>query len=202
MKKKVNLAIFASGSGTNAQRISEYFDGHNDIHVSIILSNKKDAYVLERAKKLGIPSVVVTASELRDTTLILEVLKQYQIDFLVLAGFLLLLPAYLIQAFRGRIVNIHPALLPKYGGKGMYGHHVHEAVIASGDSSSGITIHYVNEKYDEGNIIFQAFCPVMAEDTPETLAARIHELEYQFFPVIIEKTILSLHPLPFTAHPI
>ena len=194
MKLKTNIAIFASGSGTNAQRIAEYFSGNPNVNIQLILSNKADAYVMERAKMLNIPSVVFTAKEFRETTHVLEILKENEIDFIVLAGFLLLLPAYLIQAFPNKIINIHPALLPKYGGKGMYGHFVHEAVIASGDAESGISIHYVNEKYDEGNIIFQALCPVLAGDTPDTLATRIHELEYQYYPVVIEKLVEDTLP--------
>ncbi|MHC1706489.1 MAG: phosphoribosylglycinamide formyltransferase [Bacteroidales bacterium] len=192
MKDTVNIAIFASGSGTNAQRLAEYFKDHPQLRISLILSNKADAFVLERAKNLEIPAVVFSAKEFRETQQVLETLKMFDIDFLVLAGFLLLVPDYLLKAYPGKIINIHPALLPDYGGKGMYGHHVHEAVIASGDTSSGISIHYVNEHYDEGNIIFQALCPVLPDDTAETLAARIHELEYKFFPVIVEKVCTGL----------
>lgn len=189
MKTTTNIAIFASGSGTNAQRLAEYFKDHPSVKIGLILSNKADAYVIERAKKLEIPSFVFTAKEFRETQQVLEVLKKFDIDFLVLAGFLLLVPDYLIEAYPDKIINIHPALLPDYGGKGMYGHRVHEAVIAHGDTESGISIHYVNEHYDEGNIIFQALCPVLADDTPETLAARIHELEYEHFPKVLEKLL-------------
>ena len=190
--KKRNIAVFASGSGTNAQRITEYFSDHPEISVSMILSNKPDAYVLVRAKKLMIPSVVFDRHTFNETTEISGLLKKNKIDLIVLAGFLWLIPEDLIQAFRGRIINIHPALLPKYGGKGMYGSRVHEAVIQSRDKESGITIHFVNEKYDEGNIIFQAKCEVLPDDTPDTLAQRIHQLEYKHYPEVIEKVIKGL----------
>jgi len=190
--KKRNIAVFASGSGTNAQRITEYFSDHPEISVSMILSNKPDAYVLVRAKKLTIPSVVFDRHTFYETTEISGLLKKNKIDLIVLAGFLWLIPEDLIQAFRGRIINIHPALLPKYGGKGMYGSRVHEAVIQSRDKESGITIHFVNEKYDEGNIIFQAKCEVLPDDTPDTLAQRIHQLEYKHYPEVIEKVIKGL----------
>ena len=190
--KKRNIAVFASGSGTNAQRITEYFSDHPEISVSMILSNKPDAYVLVRAKKLMIPSVVFDRHTFYETSEISGLLKKNKIDLIVLAGFLWLIPEDLIQAFRGRIINIHPALLPKYGGKGMYGSRVHEAVIQSRDKESGITIHFVNEKYDEGNIIFQAKCEVLPDDTPDTLAQRIHQLEYKHYPEVIEKVIKGL----------
>jgi phosphoribosylglycinamide formyltransferase 1 len=189
---KRNIAIFASGSGTNAQRIAEYFSNHPEIAVSMILSNKPDAYVLVRAKKLNIPSVVFDRHGFYDTNEISGLLKKNKIDLIVLAGFLWLIPGNLIKTYRGRIINIHPALLPKYGGKGMYGSRVHEEVIQSGDKESGISIHYVNEKYDEGNIIFQAKCKVLPDDTPDTLAQRIHQLEYKHYPEIIEKIIKGL----------
>ena len=180
-----NIAIFASGNGSNAQRIAEYFAGHPNIRICLILSNKADAYVLQRARNLGIPSFVFTARELRETSIVSEVLRSHQVDFIVLAGFLLLVPSDIIHHWQGRIINIHPALLPKYGGRGMYGHHVHEAVIAAGEQESGITIHYVNARYDEGDVIFQARCPVLPGDTPDSLAGRIHELEYRHFPEVI-----------------
>lgn len=183
----MNIAIFASGSGTNAQRIIEYFSGNPEIKVAIVLSNKTDAYVLQRAQKLNVPSFVFSAKELKETDIVEKKLEEYKIDFIVLAGFLLMVPPALIKKFPDKIINIHPALLPKYGGKGMYGEHVHNAVIAAGEKESGISIHYVNENYDEGNIIFQARCEVLKNDTSETLAARIHELEQKYYPQIIEK---------------
>jgi phosphoribosylglycinamide formyltransferase-1 len=186
-----NVAVFASGSGTNAQRIIEYFRDHPLISISLMISNKADAFVLERAAKLGVPSCVFSAKEIREVELVLRKLKEFRIEYLVLAGFLLKVPDALVKDYPNRILNIHPALLPKYGGKGMYGHYVHEAVIASGDQESGITIHRVNEHYDEGEIIFQAQCPVLPDDTPDSLAERIHSLEHRHFPGVIENWILT-----------
>lgn len=184
-----NIAIFASGSGSNAENIIRYFAQKPEICVKSVYCNVPDAYVLERAKKYHIPATVFTRQELKDPTHVLKQLQEEDTDFIVLAGFLWLMPACITEAYPNRIVNIHPALLPAYGGKGMYGHHVHEAVIAAGEKESGITIHYVNNHYDEGTTIFQAKCPVYPDDTPETLAARVHELEYAHFPRVIEETI-------------
>ncbi len=189
MKK---IAIFASGSGTNAQNIIEYFQGHQTIMVALVLSNRKDAYVLTRASTLGVPTFTFTREEFNETDVVMEKLEDAQIDFVVLAGFLWLIPKNILHRYAGRMINIHPALLPRYGGKGMYGRHVHEAVINSGDAESGISIHYVNEKYDEGEIIFQARCPVLKEDTPETLAERVHQLEYEHFPKVVEQCLKSV----------
>jgi phosphoribosylglycinamide formyltransferase-1 len=189
MKK---LAIFASGSGTNAQRIIEYFSGHPDITVAMIFSNRPDAYVLVRARNFNIPSVVFNRHSFYETDEISILLAKNHIDFIVLAGFLWLIPEDLIRTYPGRIINIHPALLPKYGGKGMYGMRVHEAVLQSGDTESGISIHFVNEKYDEGDIIFQAKCEILPGDTPDTLAQRIHQLEYKHYPEVIEKLVRGL----------
>lgn len=183
------IAIFASGSGSNAENIIRHFAGKPEIQVQKIYCNVADAYVLERAKNLGVPTVVFNRQELRDPEKILRQLQQEDTDFIILAGFLWLMPPCITAAYPNRILNIHPALLPSYGGKGMYGHHVHEAVIAAREKESGITIHYVNDHYDEGTTIFQAKCPVLPDDTPDTLAARIHELEYRYFPQIIEETI-------------
>jgi len=186
------IAIFASGSGTNAQRIIEYFQNKKDkINISLVLSNKEDAYVLERARKFDIPSFVITAKELKETDIVINELKKFQIDFIVLAGFLLKVPGKIIKEYAGKIINIHPALLPKYGGKGMYGSFVHAAVIDAKEKESGITIHYVNEFYDEGQIIFQAKCSIDENDTPETLAQKIHKLEYEHFPKVIEKILIK-----------
>ena len=182
----MTIAIFASGSGSNAENIVRYFRGK---HGFLILSNNRDAYVLERARKLGVPTAVFTRRELNETDNVLQILQENKIDFVVLAGFLLKIPLNLIAAYPNKIVNIHPALLPKYGGKGMYGHHVHEAVVANGETESGISIHYVNEHYDEGSIIFQAKCAVLPTDTPEDVAGKVHRLEYEYFPQIIEKVI-------------
>jgi len=183
------IAIFASGSGSNAQRIAEYFSGKPEFSVVRIYCNKPEAYVLDRARRLKIPSLVFTADDFYRSDKVLQQLMEDQTNLIVLAGFLWLVPGNILTSFNCRIINIHPALLPKFGGKGMFGHHVHQAVIASGETESGITIHYVNEKYDEGDIIFQAKCPVEPDDTPESLAARIHELEHIHFPVIIEQVI-------------
>ncbi len=190
IKKKI--AIFASGSGTNAEQIMSHFRDHTEEMVALVLSNKHDAYVLERAKKFGVATHVFDRHTFRETTEILEMLKEYGITLIVLAGFLWLVPAYLIKAYPGRIVNIHPALLPDYGGKGMYGSYVHEAVIGNGEKESGISIHYVNEKYDEGAIILQEKCDVFPDDTPESLAARIHHLEHKYYPEVIEKLLAEM----------
>jgi len=186
---KKNIALFASGSGTNAENIARYFQQNENISVSLVLSNKADAFVLERAKKLNIPTVVFSKKEMEETDKILEILKEYEIDFIVLAGFLLKIPPCLVEAFPRRIINIHPALLPKYGGKGMYGRFVHEAVVANREKESGITIHFVNEHYDEGAIIFQTKCSVSPTDTPDDVARKIHELEYEYFPKVIEQVV-------------
>lgn len=183
------LAIFASGNGTNAQRIIEYFSGHPTISINLVLSNNPGAYVLDRAKKLGVPVVVFNRADFYQTRDVAETLKSYNIDFLVLAGFLWLIPEPVIAGYPGRIINIHPALLPKYGGKGMYGMKVHEGVIAAGDPESGITIHHVDEHYDEGRIIFQAKCVVHSSDTAESLAEKVHQLEYRYFPEVIERIV-------------
>lgn len=184
-----NIAIFASGNGSNAWRISEYFSGRPDICVALILSNNPEAYVLKRAEMLNIPAVVFDRTIFYGSQQVLEILHDRGINFIVLAGFLWIIPDYILTAFPGRIINIHPALLPKYGGKGMYGIHVHEAVLASGDKETGITIHLVNEKYDEGQILFQERCHVEKHDMPENLAQRVHELEYRHYPVVIEQWI-------------
>ena len=188
MKK---IAIFASGSGSNAENIIQYFAQKPQFCVKSVFCNVPDAYVLERAKKYRIPTFVFNREEFRNPDKVFRQLQEQEIDFIVLAGFLWLMPSFITAAWPNKIVNIHPALLPAYGGKGMYGHYVHEAVIAAGEKESGITIHYVNDHYDQGAIIFQAKCPVLPTDTPEDLAARIHELEYRYFPEIIEKTILN-----------
>lgn len=179
------IAIFASGNGSNFQRIAEYFVGNAEIEITVLYSNRPDAYALHRAKNLGIPTVAFNRERFYHTTDILTDLQSRQINWIVLAGFLWLVPDDILKAFEGRILNIHPALLPKYGGKGMYGMRVHEAVVAAGDSESGITIHLVNESYDEGQVIFQARCPVLPGDKAEDIAAKIHLLEYEHFPIVI-----------------
>ncbi|OPZ97641.1 MAG: Phosphoribosylglycinamide formyltransferase [Bacteroidetes bacterium ADurb.Bin408] len=183
------IAVFASGNGTNAERIAKYFSEHPDIRVKLIVCNNKNAYVIERARSLQLPCVFVSKAALNDSGYMTSLLKSHDISLIVLAGFLIKIPTFLTEAFNNRIVNIHPALLPKYGGKGMYGEHVHKAVIEAGEKESGITIHYVNACYDEGEIIFQAKVPVLLSDTPDSLAQKIHVLEYEHYPVIIEKLI-------------
>lgn len=185
------LVLFASGNGTNVQRIAEYFAPRSDVTIRKVYCNKPHAYVLERAKKLDIDTFVFNRDDFYATGQVLEELGKDNPDLIVLAGFLWLIPAPILNRFRGRIINIHPALLPKYGGKGMYGEHVHKAVINSGDQESGITIHQVNEQYDEGKVIFQARCPVLPEDTPETLASKVHSLEYRHYPEVIERLLAS-----------
>jgi phosphoribosylglycinamide formyltransferase-1 len=188
----IKIAIFASGSGTNAQRITEYFRERDvPIGVDLILTNNPDAGVLERAGKLSVSCVTFSRHDFYESTRILELLREHSIDYLILAGFLWLVPDFLLNAFPGRILNIHPALLPRYGGKGMYGMKVHESVISSHDRESGITIHLVNERYDDGQILFQMKCIVEDNDTPGSLAEKIHALEYQYFPQVIEHYILE-----------
>jgi len=180
------IALFASGSGSNAENIVHFFSKNSVFEFPVVISNKSDAFVHERAKKLQIPSFTFSREDFSNGEPVLALLKQHNIDYIVLAGFLLKVPEVLINAFPDKIINIHPALLPKYGGKGMYGHHVHEAVAASGDTESGITIHYVNSNYDEGSIVFQAKCPVLPTDTADMIADKVHALEYEHFPKVIE----------------
>ena len=172
------IAIFASGSGSNAQRIMEHFKRHKEMEVAIVLSNRADSYVLQRADNFEIPTHVFSKEELYDSATILQLLKNLDIDIIVLAGFLWLIPANIIQQYPKRIINIHPALLPKYGGKGMYGDIIHETVIANHDHETGITIHYVNDTFDEGEIIYQNKCLVENTDTTEKLAYKVHQLEH------------------------
>lgn len=190
-----NIAIFASGSGTNAQNLIEYFNygkGRNTASVKTVICNKPGAYVLVRAEKLNVPYSVMNKEELTHSSAkLLELLKQHNIDYIILAGYLLKIPSELIAEYPDRIINIHPALLPSYGGKGMYGHHVHEAVVAAGEKESGITIHLVDEKYDNGRTLFQARCEVAPTDTPDDVAAKIHLLEQSHFPTVVEQYISS-----------
>lgn len=186
MKK---IAIFASGTGTNAENLINYFSTRKSAKVVLVLSNKPHAPVMERAAKLGVDSLFFDRNQFYESDEVLKILLEKQIDFIVLAGFLWFIPANLTATFAGKIVNIHPALLPLFGGKGMYGDKVHAAVIEAGETESGITIHFVNEVYDSGDIIFQAKCPVLPDDDVHMLAARIHDLEYQYFPRIVEEVI-------------
>lgn len=188
MQKK-NIAIFVSGSGSNCENLIRYFEGSECIATPLVVSNKPDAYALVRANKLGVPSRVVTKAELNDADVMLPLLQAYGIDFIVLAGFLPLIPTFLIDAYPRRIINIHPALLPKYGGKGMWGHHVHEAVKAAGDAETGMTVHYVTPVCDSGEIIAQYKCAVSPEDTADGIAAKEHELEMRYFPKVVEEVV-------------
>jgi len=183
------IAIFASGSGTNAEHIAEYFAKGNVARVEVIYCNNPKAYVIQRAVRLNIPLVLIDREKFYASEVVLRDLQTRNIDLIVLAGFLWLIPGNITRNWRNRIVNIHPALLPSYGGKGMYGMVVHEAVIDSGDKESGITIHLVDELYDKGDILLQVKCPVLPDDTPETLAGKIHQLEYEHFPKAIEKML-------------
>lgn len=187
MHKKI--VILASGSGSNAERIITYFKSNKLAQVSLVVTNNPSAGVLERCKRLKVPTLVVSREDFYSNHQIVRRLATEQPDLIVLAGFLWLVPKSLIQAFPRQIINIHPALLPKYGGKGMYGQYVHEAVVANQESKSGITIHFVNESYDEGDIIYQAETCLTKEDTPGTLAGKIHQLEYQHFPLVIQQVL-------------
>ena len=186
-----NIAIFASGSGTNAETIIKYFDKHKNISVSRIFCNKETAYVLTRARNLTIPTLVFNRKMFYDSDIILDQLKKDKTDLIVLAGFLWLVPDNILKNYKNRIINIHPALLPKYGGKGMYGSKVHEAVVNAKEKESGITIHFVNETYDDGKIVFQGKCIVEQSDTPDSLAAKIHKLEHKHYPQVIEAILME-----------
>lgn len=186
-----NLAIFASGAGSNAEKIIEYFKGNGRVKVALVVCNKPTAGVLKIAEKHEIKAILIEKEGFFSQNSCVEALKANQIDFIVLAGFLWKVPDALVNAYRGKIVNIHPALLPKYGGKGMFGMRVHEAVIEAGETESGITIHHVDEHYDEGDIIFQAKCTIESGDTPEMLAQKIHALEHQYFPKVIAELVGS-----------
>jgi len=189
--KMKHICIFASGSGTNAQNIIEYFKKTNNIEISLVLSNKREAYVLQRAQLLGVSNRFFSREDFNNYT-VLKLLEEYKIDFIVLAGFLWLIPKEFLRAYPNRIVNIHPALLPKYGGKGMYGARVHETVLENKEKESGISIHYVNEKYDNGDIIFQERCKIEQGETADSLANKVHKLEYEHYPRVIEKLVDSI----------
>lgn len=185
MTKHKRIAIFASGNGSNAEAIINHLEGNDRITVVAIYSNNSEAFVLQRAKNHGIPSLIFNKSQFTNSEYLETIIKE-SYDLIVLAGFMWLVPEALVAAYRNKIINIHPALLPKYGGKGMYGHHVHEAILANGESNSGITIHFVNERYDEGDIILQKSCEVRPGDTADSLATRIHGLEHKYFPKVVE----------------
>jgi phosphoribosylglycinamide formyltransferase-1 len=188
MKK---IVLFASGAGSNAENIIRYFANSCELEFPFVISNRLDALVHERVMQLNIPSYVFSKSEF-ESGKVLNFLREKSVDLLVLAGFLLKVPENIVKAYPDRIINIHPALLPKFGGKGMYGSYVHEVVVASGEKESGITIHYVNENYDEGRIIFQAKCPVFPTDTPDDVAAKVHALEYEHFPRVVGEVAFKL----------
>lgn len=191
MGKIVNIAIFASGSGSNARKIMEHFQSSEVGRVVVVVCNKMNAGVIGIAHEFGVPVEFIDRKYFYESEDLLNVLGRYGTEFIVLAGFLWLVPGYLVKAYPDKIVNIHPALLPKYGGHGMYGHHVHEAVKAAGEQESGPTIHYVNEHYDEGDIIFQTSCQLSPEDTPEDIARKVLDLEHKYYPRIIEQVLLS-----------
>ena len=189
--EKSRIAILASGNGTNAEAIIRYFQNHPRIEVGLVLSNNPKAFVLDRAKNLSVPAVTFTREDFKSETQFLPILRERQISHIVLAGFLWLIPEYLIHAFPDKIINIHPALLPKYGGKGMYGMKVHEAVKSAADKETGITIHLVNAHYDEGKILFQASCPVEETHSPGQIAECVHKLEHEHYPLVIERWIID-----------
>lgn len=192
MKNQILVSLFASGSGSNVANIIQYFKGDARIKINHVFCNKADAYVLTRAKNADIATTIFSRTEFYQSEMVLEKLKLLHTDFVVLAGFMWLTPAYLVDYFPNKILNIHPALLPKYGGKGMYGNFVHQAVVANQESESGITIHFVNEHYDEGKIVMQAKTKILATDTAEDVAQKVHQLEYQYYPSTIEKTVLAI----------
>ncbi|MCI6160328.1 MAG: phosphoribosylglycinamide formyltransferase [Prevotella sp.] len=187
-----NVAVFVSGSGSNCENIIRYFADSEKVNVSLVVSNRDEAYALVRARNLGVPTAVLPKAALNDEETLMGVLREHKIHFVVLAGFLLMVPSFLIKAFPRRIINLHPALLPKFGGKGMWGHHVHEAVKAAGEKETGMTVHYVSEVCDEGEIIAQFSTPLAPDDTPDDIAAKEHVLEMEFFPKVIETVINGL----------
>jgi phosphoribosylglycinamide formyltransferase-1 len=189
---KKRIAIFASGSGSNAQKLMEHFKRSNEIEISLVLTNNADAYVLQRADNFEIPTHIFDRNEFYQTDEVVDLLKNLEIDFIVLAGFLWLIPKNLIHAYPGRIVNIHPAILPKFGGKGMYGDHVHQAVMAAGEAEGGITIHYVNENYDEGEYIYQARYRIDKNDNLEMVKFKGQQLEHQHYPRIVESLVKKI----------
>ena len=192
MEERKRIAIFASGNGTNCENIIRYFQAKGDAEIAFVLSNRADAYALVRARRLGVKTVVMTRDTFNDESAVMELMRREHVGFIVLAGFLLLVPPFLIDAFDHRMVNIHPALLPKYGGKGMYGRHVHEAVKAAGESETGMTVHWVTREYDSGTIIAQYKTAISPTDTVDDIAAKEHELEMKYFPEVIDRIISGL----------
>lgn len=187
----VNLAIFVSGSGTNCENIIRYFQNNQQVNISLVISNKADAYALVRAKHLNVETAVLPKSDFNNRELVLGLMSDHRIDFIVLAGFLLMIPDWLIDAYDHRMVNLHPALLPKFGGKGMYGHHVHESVKAAGETETGMTVHWVSNVCDGGEIIEQYKTAISPDDTPDDIAEKEHELEMEHFPKVIERVLLN-----------
>ncbi|MBR5084938.1 MAG: phosphoribosylglycinamide formyltransferase [Prevotella sp.] len=188
----MNIAIFVSGSGTNCENIIRHFQENGHANVALVISNRRDAYALVRAERLGVPTRVISKAQLIDETIVLPLLNEYHIDFIVLAGFLLMIPEYLIQAYPRKMVNLHPALLPKFGGRGMWGHHVHEAVKEAGETVTGMTVHYVSEVCDGGEIIAQYSTPLSPDDTPDDIAEKEHVLEMRYFPEVIDQLITAI----------
>ncbi len=183
------IAIFASGSGSNCENLIRYFEDSEMVECALVVSNKADAYVLERAKRLGVPTAIMPKALLNDADAMMPLMREYDIDFIVLAGFLPLVPNFLLDAFPRRIVNLHPALLPKYGGKGMWGHHVHEAVKAAGETETGMTVHWVTPVCDGGDIIAQYKCEIAPSDSVDDIAEKEHQLEMRYFPEVVERII-------------
>ena len=186
----IRLAIFVSGSGTNCENIIQHFIGHPQIEVALVLSNRSDAFALTRAQRLGIETVVTGKADFNDPARLMPLLESHKIDFIVLAGFLLMIPDFLVKAYEHRMINLHPALLPRFGGKGMYGHHVHEAVKAAGETETGMTVHWVSNVCDGGEIIAQFRTPLSPDDTPDDIAAKEHALEMAHFPSVVEEVVL------------
>lgn len=185
----INIAVFVSGNGTNCENIIKYFQDDNDINISLVISNRQDAYALKRAAKYGVTCKVLSKSEINDEHIILPILQKFSIDFIVLAGFMLIVPEFIINKYYNKVINIHPSLLPKFGGKGMYGHHVHEAVKAAGETETGITIHFVNNICDGGEIIAQFKINLKQHDSVEDIESKIHLLEQKHFPNVIKDVV-------------
>lgn len=189
---KINIAVFVSGSGSNCENLIRYFKSSERMGVSLVVSNKADAYALVRSERLGVPTAVVSKAELNDDSVMLPLLRKYEIGFIVLAGFLPLVPNFLIEAFPRRIVNLHPALLPKFGGKGMWGHHVHEAVKAAGEKETGMTVHWVTPVCDSGEIIAQYRVALSPDDSTDDIAEKEHQLEMKYFPSVVEQVVSEI----------
>jgi len=192
----INLAIFVSGSGTNCENLIEHFEGSTRFRPALVLSNKADAFALVRAQRHGVPTAVLKKAAFNDPAVLLPLMREYGIDFIVLAGFLLVVPDFLIREYDRRMVNLHPALLPKFGGMGMYGHHVHEAVKAAGERETGITVHWVSSDVDGGEIIAQFRTPLDPGDSPDDIAAKVHLLEMAYFPSVVEDVLKQIFPEP------